>query len=191
MRCLIVVLAALLLAGCYESHGQLLDAGQSRQPLTTYQDWTYGSGDHHYHARLNPRSDGWYDYEEAKLDDSGKEGDWKHHTVLLNYLMASNGYDVYVYSTWDDSEHAYFYGVVVVGTNGFWQSVTPSCDPVGADPDWYQPDLAAARQAGAAVKSVDDMEDVCLFTSRDVLFDAMRNLVNTPGFWRRVNEASK
>ncbi len=191
MRNLIVLLAALLLAGCYESNGQLLDTSASRQPITAYQDWTYGSGNHKYHARLNPRADGWYDYEEAKIDSDGKEGDWKHHTVLLNYLMAANGYDVYVYGTWDDSEHAYFYGVVVTGANGFWQSITPSCDPVGADPDWYQPDTNAAKQAGAVVKSIDDMEDVCLFTSRDALFGAMRNLVNADGFWNRVDQAAK
>lgn len=191
MRMLILVLAGLLLAGCYESQSQLLDAGQSRQPLTTYQDWTYGSGDHRYHARLNPRADGWYDYEEAKISDSGTEGDWKHHTVLLNSLMNANGYDVYVFGTWDDSEHAYFYGVVVVGANGFWQSITPNCDPVGAQEAWYQPDVAAAKQAGAEVKSVDDMEDICLFASRDTLFQAMRNVVNTTGFWDRVSAAQK
>lgn len=191
MRSLIVLFAALLLAGCYESNGQLLDAGASRQPVTSYQDWTYGGGEHRYHARLNPRADGWYDYEEAKIDGSGQEGDWKHHTVLLNYLMASNGYDVYVFGTWDDSEHAYFYGVVVVGANGFWQSITPSCDPVGADQDWYQRDLNAAKAAGAEVKSIDDMEDVCMFASRDALFDAMRNVVTTDGFWDRVSAAQK
>lgn len=189
MRLLILCLTALLLAGCYESNALLLDAAQGRQPVSTYQDWTYGSGDHKYHARLNPRSDGWYDYEEAKIADTGSEGDWKHHTVLLNYLTAANGYDVYVFGTWDDGEKAYFYGVVVIATNGAWQSITPNCDPVNSSEKWYQPDVDAAKQAGAEIKTIDDMEDVCLFTSAGALFNAMRNVVATPGFWDRVEEA--
>lgn len=190
MRITILILSALLLAGCYESNGLLLDAGQSRQPITTYQDWNYGSGDHRYHARLNPRSDGWYNYEEAKIDSNGAEGDWKHHTVLLNYLTAANGYDIYAFGTWDDGEKAYFYGVVVVGSNGFWQSITPSCDVVGADEAWYDKDVSAAKNAGATIKSGDD-SDACQFTSRDQLFQALNNVVNTPGFWDRVNAATK
>jgi len=189
MRMLLACLAALVLAGCYESNGLLLDASQSRQPITTYQDWNYGSGDHRYHARLNPRSDGWYDYEEAKIAGDGSEGDWKHHTVLLNYLENANVGDVYVYGTWDDGEHAYFYGVVVGGTDGAWQSITPNCDPVGAEEKWYQPDVAAAKQAGAEVKTIDDTEDVCMFASAGALFDAMRNVVASPGFWDRVQAA--
>jgi hypothetical protein len=189
MRFLLACLAALLLAGCYESNGLLLNASQSRQPITTYQDWNYGSGDHRYHARLNPRSDGWYDYEEAKIKDDGTEDAWKHHTVLLNYLQNTNGQDVYVFGTWDDGEKAYFYGVVVVGTNGAWQSITPNCDPVNSSEKWYVPDVNAAKQAGAEIKTIDDMEDVCMFTSVGALFNAMRNVVATPGFWDRVEEA--
>lgn len=188
---MLTALAALALAGCYESNGQLLDAAQARQPVSTYQDWTYGSGDHRYHARLNPRSDGWYDYEEAKIKDDGSEADWKHHTVLLNYLESENGKDIYVFGTWDDSEHAYFYGVVVTGPNGYWQSVTPSCDPLSADEAWYQPDLDAAKQAGATVKTIEDTEDVCLFASQATLFQAMRNVVANSGFWGRVDAAAK
>jgi len=186
-----IMLAALLLAGCYESNGLLLDVSAARQPITTYQDWNYGTGDHRYHARLNPRSDGWYDYEEAKINDDGSEAAWKHHNVVLNYLTAANGYDVYVYGTWDDGEKAYYYGVVVVGTNGFWQSVTPNCDPVNADEAWYKPDLGAAQAAGATVKTIDGMEDVCLFTSKEQLFQAMNNVIAEPGFWNRVQQATK
>jgi len=191
MRILILCLAGLLLAGCYESNALLLDAAQSRQPITAYQDWTFGSGDHKYHARLNPRSDGWYDYEDAKIKDDGSEDTWKHHTVLLNYLTAANGYDVYVFGSWDDGEKAYFYGVVVVGANGYWQSITPNCDPVNSDEAWYSPDLNAAKQAGAEVKTIDEIEDVCLFTSQATLFQAMNNLIAEPGFWGRVEEAKK
>ena len=187
---LLGVVCALLLSGCYESNGLLLDASASRQPIQGYQDWTYGSGDHRYHARLNPRSDGWYEYEEAKISDDGSEGDWKHHTVLLNDLDSANGADVYVYGTWDDDEKAYFYGVVAVRPGGEWQSITPNCDPLGADDDWYDPDVAAAKAAGASVTSKDD-EDVCTFTDRDTLFQAMRNVVANPNFWDRVATARK
>lgn len=188
-RILIACFAMLLLAGCYESNSMLLDASQSRQPITGHQDWNYGSAGHRYHARLNPRSDGWYDYEEAQINDNGSEGDWKHHTVLLNYLESASGYDIYVYGTWDESEHAYAYGVVAVGANGFWQSISPSCDPMGADEQWYQPDLNAAKQAGAEVKTIDDAQDVCWFTSQATLFNAMRNVVAQPGFADRVQKA--
>ncbi len=189
MRTTILILSLLLLTGCYESPDLLLDAGQARQPITAYQDWNYGSGDHRYHARLNPRGDGWYNYEEAKLDDSGKEGEWKHHTVLLNYLTAAAGYDIYVFGTWDDTEHAYLYGVVAVGTNGFWQSVTPSCDPMGGDEAWVERDTANAKAAGAVVKSGDS--EICQFSSRDQLFAALRAVANEPGFASRVQEAAK
>lgn len=190
MRTTILILSLLLLTGCYESREQLLDASQARQPITTYQDWNYGSGDHRYHARLNPRSDGWYDYEEAKIDN-GNEGTWKHHTVLLNYLTNAGGFATYVFSTWDDTEKAYIYGVVAIGANGFWQSVTPSCDPVSSDEKWYQSDVDAAKRAGADVKNIDDMEDICLFHTHDELFAAMSNIVNQSGFPGRVTEAAK
>ena len=95
---------------------------------------------------------------------------------------------MYVFGAWDDSEKAYFYGVVVFEANGVWQSITPSCDPVGADEKWYGLDLAAAKQAGADVKT-SDSEDVCMFSSASTLFDAMRNVVAAPGFWDRVEAA--
>jgi hypothetical protein len=189
MRAAILILSMLLLTGCYESQGQLLDAGQARQPITGYQDWNYGSGDHRYHAHLNPRADGWYDYEEAKIGDNGSDGEWKHHTVLLNYMTAANGYDIYAFSTWDDAENAYFYGVVVVGANGFWQSITPNCDPIGGEEAWVARDTADAKAAGAEVKDADSTS--CVFTSRGQLFQALNNVVNESGFWTRVNDATK
>jgi len=131
MRLTILLATLLLVAGCYESNALLLDASQPRQPITTYQDWTYGSGDKRYHARLNPRGDGWYDYSEAKIGSDGSDG------------------------------------------------------------DWYKPDLDAARNAGATVKTIDDIQDVCQFTSREQLFAAMRNLIAEPGFFDRVSRAGK
>lgn len=190
MRVLLLLLAGVLLAGCYESNGLLLDASASRQPISTYQDWNYGSGDHRYHARLNPRSDGWYNYEEAKINDNGGEGEWKHHTVLLNYLENVNGIDVYVYGTRDDNEKAYYYGVVIVRGDGSWQSVTPSCDPVSADEKWLDADVDAAKRAGATVKST-EAEDICDFADQATLLQAMRNVVSHPDFWSRVEQAAK
>ena len=180
MRFLLACLAALLLAGCYESNGMLLDASQSRQPITEYQDFTYGSDTKH-HANLNPRSDGWYDYEEATVKDDGSDGTWSHRSVLVNYLESTNGWDVYVFGYWDDTEKAYVYGVLVDQPGGRWQTITPSCDPVMGDEKWVQSDADAAKQAGADLKT-SNFEDVCVFTSADALFNAMRNVVATPGF---------
>ncbi len=81
------------------------------------------------------------------------------------------------------------YGVVVVGANGFWQTITPNCDPVNADAKWLKPDIAAAKTAGANLKNIDDIENVCHFTSRAQLFAAMRNVIAAPGFWDRVKAA--
>ncbi|MDE2184151.1 MAG: hypothetical protein KGJ78_14120 [Alphaproteobacteria bacterium] len=185
---LAAAVAALTLGGCYESNGLLLDASAARQPISQYQDWKYG-GDTKYHARLNPRSDGWYDYEEAKIAADGSEGTWEHHTVLLNYLENANGLDLYVYATWEDSEKAYVYGVVAVRSDGWWQSVRPDCDSMSGDPKWVGADANAATQAGGTLKS-DDAGDSCQFTNSASLFQAMRNVVAEPGFWDRVQAAA-
>lgn len=183
--------AAVLLAGCYESSSMLLDASQARQPISTYQDWTYNHSDGGtYHARLNPRSDGWYEYDEAPVDKDGKEGKWDHHTVLLNYLENTSGYSVYISGTWDDSEHAYVYSLVAFDSNNRWQSFSPNCDvTAGSDRD-YKLDTESAKSAGAELKTT-DVEDVCLFTTADSLFQAMRTVANDPGFANRVAEAAK
>jgi hypothetical protein len=174
----------LLLAGCYESKGMLLDPSVARQPISSYQDWRYGSGDNAYHARLNPRGDGWYNFEEAKIGDDGVDGEWNHHTVLMNYLENDSGNDIYVYGTWDDGEKAYIYGIVFVRGNGNWQSFAPNCNPM-ASGDWYDSDVAAAQGAGA------ELADACTFGDAATLFQAMRNVVAAPGFWKRVDEASQ
>jgi hypothetical protein len=181
-------LAALSLAGCYESKSMLLDASAARQPISAYQDWRYGSGESRWHAQLTPRGDGWYNYDEAKIKDDGSEGDWEHYTVLLNYLERVDDNDIYVYGTWDDSLDAYLYGLVVMKPGGGWQSIRPSCDPIEASEQWFESDVAAAREAGAEIVSTDE-EDACRFTDRGTLFQAMRNLVDRPRFWDRVDKA--
>lgn len=183
--------AAALLNGCYESDSMLLDASASRQPVTSYQDWTYNHGDGgKYHARLNPRSDGWYEYDEAPVNDDGTDGTWDHHTVLLNYLEDSQGYQVYVSGTWDEDEHAYIYGLVAFGSDGRWQSITPSCDTMSNNQQALTLDTNAAKSAGAQLKE-GDMSDVCAFTSRDSLMAAMRTIADDPGFSSRVAAATK
>lgn len=182
--------AAVMLAGCYESDSMLLDASAARQPISTYQDWTYNHSDgRKYHARLNPRSDGWYEYDEAPIGKDGKEGTWDHHTVLLNYLEDTAGLTVYVSGTWDDGEHAYVYGIVAFDSNGRWQSFSPNCDVTATDEQSYKLDTDAAKSAGAQLKSSDI--DVCFFTGAGSLFTAMRTIASDPGFRSRVAEAAK
>lgn len=182
---------AVMLAGCYESNSMLLDASQARQPISTYQDWTYSHSDGgRYHARLNPRSDGWYEYDEASVDKDGKEGKWNHHTVLLNYLENTAGFDVYVSGTWDDDEHAYVYGIVAVEPGGRWQSFSPNCDVTADNEQNYKLDTDAAKSAGAQLKT-SDIEDVCEFATAGSLFAAMRTVAGDPGFRNRVDEAAK
>lgn len=187
----VALAAVVMLAGCYESNSMLLDASQARQPISTYRDWTYSHSDGgKYHARLNPRSDGWYEYDEAPIDKDGKEGKWNHHTVLLNYLEETAGLTVYVSGMWDDSERAYVYGIVAFDPSGRWQSFTPNCDVTAPDEKDYKLDTEAAKSAGAELKP-SDVEDVCMFSTADSLFQAMRTIANDSGFRNRVDEAAK
>lgn len=180
---------AALLAGCYESNALLLDVSAARQPITGYDDWNYTSGDTTYHARLNPRADGWYDYENAKIQDDGTEGEWEHYTVLLNYLENAAGMDVYVSANYDSAEQAYVYGLVAVKPGGSWQYVLPDCD-IMADEQYWPLDNSAAQSAGAEMQS-DEWSDVCSFTTADSLFAAMRTVARDPGFGQRVEDARK
>jgi hypothetical protein len=189
MRTLIILLIGLTLAGCYESSTMLLDPGAARQPIAAGKDWTYGSGDRRFHARLTPKPNGWYDYAETRLDRNGAEGPWRTHAVVLNDLAKVDGYDLFVYGTYNRTDEAYMYGLVVIGKGGFWQSVIPNCDPANADAKWLQPDIRAAKAAGANIKAIDELESVCHFTKRDQLFAAMRNVIAAPGFWDRVKAA--
>lgn len=183
--------AALLLAGCYESKALLLDASAARQPVAQYDDWKFTTGDTTYHARLNPRADGWYDYEKALVNDDGSEGEWEHYTVLLNYLENAAGMDVYVTAHWDDEEEAYVYALVAFSPDGFWQSIVPMCDFFAADDDAaLEVDSKAAEAAGAEMYS-DEFSDLCIFSTRDSLFSAMRTIARDPGFAQRVADAAK
>ncbi|GAA0567019.1 hypothetical protein [Rhizomicrobium electricum] len=191
MRYWMILLIGLFLAGCYESNDLLLDPAAARQPIATGKDWTYGSGDRRYHARLTAKPDGWYDYAEAHLDAKGTEGPWRTHTVVLNYLTTANGYDVFVYGTYNRNDSAYMYGLIVVGKNGFWQTVMPNCDPANADAKWLDADTDAATGAGAKIKAIDDFERVCHFTTREQLFAALRSVMVRPEFWSRVKTAGR
>lgn len=185
MQWTLLAAVMLLLTGCYESSKLLLDPAAARQPVLAAQDWTYGGSDHRYHARLTPRSDGWYDYAESRLDAKGVEGRWKTYRVVLNAFDRSS--DIFVYATYNSDDHAYMYGLVVIGTGNSWQTVTPNCDPVNGDA--AQPDRKAATAAGAKIASISEVVDVCQFTSRDQLFAALRSVIAEPGFWRRVKKA--
>ena len=187
MRYWLMLAAALLLSGCYESKDLLLDAGQARHPVATSRDWTSGSGDHRYHARLTPKPNGWYDYAEARMDKNG-EGPWKSRTLMLNALPNASGAEVYVFATFSRDEQAYVYGLVVMDTAGSWRTITPNCDPA-ADGKWYRGDRAAARAAGAELRAADEVPDICQFRSREALFQAMRAIVEAPGFRDRVAAA--
>jgi hypothetical protein len=180
---LLAFLASLLLAGCYKSKGLLLDASAARQPITRYQDWTDESGSTRYHYRLNPRSDGWYDYEDAMIYSDGTEDKWAHHSVLMNDLGYANGVRLYVYATWDDEADGYVYGIVGFGDN-FWRTVSPDC---GADPEHADVENPLARQIALTSGAKDDGSGECVFTDRDSLLAALRRYVNTSEFWQKLN----
>ncbi|MBU6299149.1 MAG: hypothetical protein KGJ79_18555 [Alphaproteobacteria bacterium] len=173
-------LACLMLAGCYESKTNLLDPAQARQPIASNDDWRDTRKDTTYHDRLNVRSDGWYDFSEAKINKDGTEGNWETHTVLLNDLGNSRGWTLYVYTTWDNDEKAYVYGIVAI-SNGVWRSAQPSCDTIMVD---NPPELAIARQAGA---TADKDSGICEFTSTASLLQALQNYANTDEFWKSIN----
>lgn len=182
-------IAAIWLAGCYESSSLLLDAASARQPITSYQDWTYKGGDTNYHARLTPRSDGWYNFEEATIKEDGTEGDWSHYTVLLNYLENTAGLDVYISAHWEDGDQAYLYGLVAFLPDGRWQSIQPNCDYLSSyDDAELDKDTAAAVGAGAELRS-DDIADICFFSTRESLFAAMRTVARDSGFRQRIESA--
>lgn len=186
---IIAALAAALLAGCYESSALLLDASAARQPIGSYRDWTYNSGDTRYHAHLTPRSDGWYNFEEAPIKEDGSEGDWEHYTVLLNYLENAGGLEVYISAHWRDGGNAYLYSLVAFLPDGHWQSIEPNCDYLSSYSDEeLEKDVAAAEAAGAELRS-DEYADTCSFTTRESLFAAMRTLVRDAGFRQRVESA--
>jgi hypothetical protein len=189
MRLTILAAVLLLVSGCYESSDMLLDPAAARQPVASGKDWTYGNGDRRYHARLTLKPNGWYAYAEAHLDANGVEGKWRTYAVVLNDLAAADGYDLFVYGTYNKNDSAYMYGIVAVGKDGFWQSVMPNCNPASADAKWFQPDVKAAKAAGANIKALDEFESVCHFTRREQLFAAMRNVIAAPGFWDRIKAA--
>ena len=183
MRYVLACLAALLLAGCYESSEMLLDASQARQPIKAGQDWKYGNGDRVYHARLTPRPDGWYDFAEARVDGDGTDGSWEQRTALLNFLKNQRGADIFIVGTWDEGEGTYLYGLVVVQPNGAWQSVVPNCDRFTASGGWHDSDLAAAQKAFASQTA---RGFGCFFRNAASLKRAMNHVVSAPGFWERV-----
>ncbi len=172
-----VGLAAFLLAGCYESHGLLLDAAAARQPIGNFRDWTDTRGGITYHERLTPRPDGWYDFEEAQIKTDGGEGAWDKRKVLLNDLGESRGVALYAYATWDEAENAYVYGLVANGPD-HWRVVTPDCGSDGSE----TPDLHIALMAGGT-----DVAGVCDFADRESLLKALRLFAASPAFWRAFN----
>ncbi|MFQ5563801.1 MAG: hypothetical protein ACE5FO_09560 [Parvularculaceae bacterium] len=186
---IIAAFAVIALAGCYESSTLLLDASAARQPISNYDDWTYTRDGATYHARLNPRSDGWYDYEEAAVQSDGSESEWTHYTVLLNYLESTAGMDVYIFTNWDDVENAYIYGLVAFFPDGRWRSFQPGCDFFAApDENEWEIDVNAAQSAGAELRS-DEFSDICYFTTSSSLFAAMRTVAHDPGFRKRMKNA--
>jgi hypothetical protein len=193
MRLTILVAVLVLVSGCYESNELLLDSAAARQPIAHNRDWIYDSGNRHNHARLSLRPDGWYDYSEASIEAGGKEGPWHSRAVLLNFLGAVHSfgvdYDVFVYATYNQNDSAYLYGLVVVGKDGYWQTIMPNCDPANANAKWLQSDTKAAQAAGANIKAIDEVDRVCHFTTHDQLYAAMRTVVAEPGFWERVRMA--
>lgn len=187
MRLIILAAAMLLLSGCYESRALLLDPAAARQPITSEKDWTFGS----VHARLTPKPNGWYDYAESRRSKSGSDGAWTTRQVLLNPLLSAKGFDLFVFATYSKDDAAYLYGLVAIGADGAWQSITPSCDSASADAKWLAADTKAALAAGARIKAIDEASNVCHFLKRETLLTAMRAVAAHPGFWDRLADARK
>lgn len=177
MKRFVAILACILLTGCYQSQTMLLDTSAPRQPIASNSDYTDTRDGQTYHDRLIARSDGWYDFSEAQRNADGSDGAWETHTILLNDLGYANGWTLYAYGTWDDTEKAYVYGIIAVG-NGLWRSAQPSCGQDDA------PGLAPAQQAGA---QYDSGNGTCTFTSASALFAALRAYTNTQAFWNSIN----
>ncbi len=184
MRILLLVAAGFLLAGCYESRVMLLDPAAARQPVKTAMDWKYTNDAGTFHARLTPRRDGRYDYQESEVDQDGSEGDPERHVALLNFLDRVSGADIYIVGMWNGNDHAYMYGLAVVRPDINWRVVFPNCDFFTSRGGWQEADLMAAQKAFARRPNG---EAGCFFTSTASLKNAMTYVVNTPGFWTRLN----
>lgn len=187
MRAMVLALAGLLLAGCYESNQMLLNPGMAAQPIKTAADWKYQSDGDTYHAKLRPRSDGWYEFEEAQVNSDGSEGTPDHHALLLNYLERADTNDVYVFGTWNERESTFMYGIAVIRPDHTWRLLIPNCDSFTARGGWASVDVDAAVKAAAQTPRG---QYGCFFTSDQSLRRAMRNLVETKTFWQRLDGAS-
>jgi hypothetical protein len=184
MRAVFVSLACTAAAGCYESQTQLLDIKAARQPaaandgLDTRQSITY-------HEKLIALADGQYDFEQATRDDnSGRDGAWTRHTVLVNELGTVRGHNLFVYGTWDAGENAFVYGILVPQSDNSWKAVAPDCAR-NALGDFVAREYVVAMRRGA--KIIDRSNGVCEFASRDLLMAALRDFANTDEFWMRAN----
>jgi hypothetical protein len=184
-RLITLLLAGLLLSGCYESQSQLLDLTQARQPVVASDVLDVRKGKT-YHEKLTPRSDGQYEFDEALRDTNGRDGDWSHHTVLLNDLGTIRGHILYAYGTRDAGENAFVYGILVFKGGNSWKGVAPDCAR-NALGDYVTREFVVAFRNGATI--VNRSNGVCEFSTSGALIGALRDFANTDEFWSRANDS--
>jgi hypothetical protein len=162
----LLVVAGLLLAGCYESQDLLLDPGAARQPFAAGAR-SLIEDDKTTRFVLTPRSDGWYDVQAVEDGSPGAA-----HKVLLNDLSKDSGRTLYAYATYDSDEGAYVYGILSVDADGRVMKKDADCH--------READEKIAEQMGGAKKLVDS----CQFYRNDKgLLAALQALAKNPKHW--------
>lgn len=148
-----LLIAALGLAGCYESHVLLLDPGEARQPLVA---GDYGAVDER--RRIIPRADGWYDEYMWRAD----LGEWgSPRPILLNELGLVEGRSTYAVAV-PAPEGVWLYGVVAITEDGGFIQSRPDC--------MLDRDYGIALRNGA---SETGESAICRFSDSDDLLAAL------------------
>ena len=174
-----------LLSGCYESPAQLLDLAQARQPIAA-SDVLDVRRDITYHEKITPRADGQYEFDQATRDMNGRDSTWITHTVLLNDLGTVRGHVLYAYGTWDGSENAFVYGILVFKGANNWKAVSPDCAR-NALGNYVAREYVVAFRDGATIDNRSN--GICEFSTSGILVGALRDFANTDEFWLRANDS--
>ena len=150
-----VVLAALVLEGCYGSPRLLLDPDEAVHPIADGVYQRQGEADRY---RISLGSDGWYEIEPVEAD--GMIG--QSHHVLLNRVALADGGEEFAVA--EQADEGYRYAVVRLD-HGRVFLATPDC----ADPL----DRNDAVDHGGQPEDDDPMTRICSFKTRDALVAAL------------------
>lgn len=157
IRFALLVVAGLMLGGCYISRGQLLDPIAARQPIPSG-DYESSEGPA---RRLTALQNGWYAQQTRR---SG--GDWgPSERILANSLGWIGGRDLYVVVSYNAEARRFAYAVAAVDGDQF-SLAEPDCSK--------RADAALARAWGARRETGRDLNDTCSFPSGRALKAALR-----------------